>query len=76
MEKEQMRREQGKKAEEEMVACKIDATNAFNSDSHASVMGALVQEPSLQNLAWSTACQLAPCYRLENRGGNRARGRR
>ena len=68
MEKELLRREQGEEAEEEMVVCKIDATNAFNSDSRASVVEALVEEPSLQHLAWSTACQLAPCYGLENRG--------
>ena len=68
MEKELLRKEQGEEAEEEMVVCKIDATNAFNSDSRASVVEALVVEPSLQHLAWSTACQLAPNYGLENRG--------
>ena len=55
-------------AVEEIVVCKINATNAFNSDARASVVEALVKEPSLQHLAWSTACQLAPCYGLERRG--------
>ena len=36
MEKEELRREQGVEAVEEIVVCKIDTTNAFNSDARAS----------------------------------------
>ena len=68
MEEEQLRREQGEVVEEELVTCKIDISNAFNYCSRASIVEALVKEPSLQHLAWTTACQLAPCHGLEARG--------
>ena len=74
MEAELLKREKGEKGEEELILMKIDAENAFNSCSQASTVTALTEEPSLRHLAWTTACQLAPCHGLETRGEKWGRG--
>ena len=51
-----------------MVAVKIDVKNSFNQVWRSSIISSLEVEPSLQHMAWSAACQLAPTHGLEAGG--------
>ena len=52
----------------EMTAVKIDVKNAFNQVHRNAIITALEDDPSLQHMAWSAACQLAPEHGLESGG--------
>jgi hypothetical protein len=52
----------------DMVALKIDVKNAFNQVHRESIISALSDDPSLEHMAWSAACQLASEHGLETGG--------
>ena len=52
----------------DMCAVKIDVKNAFNQVHRESIITALSDDPSLEHMAWSAACQLAPEHGLETGG--------
>ena len=52
----------------DLVAVKIDVKNAFNQVHRESIISALSDDPSLQHMAWSAACQLGSEHGLETGG--------